>query len=208
MYFNWHHVSVYCCHVWNAVTPSNHSRWFAIQSNNITMHKIATFHSGADQRKYQRSASLAFVRGIHRWPVNSPHKRPVTQKMSLFDDVRYLVYLVLINQNVPCGYNLFLIWNVFHHINLDSLFSWIGHSNPLGLRIIEQVNEITFKKIDHMFCLSQLICFPFCNPYKLRNPSIKDLKSRFAIALGVWLPCELIVLFTMIESSFSKSHEI
>ena len=30
---------------------------------------------------------MAFVRGIHRWPVNSPHKGPVTQKMSPFDDV-------------------------------------------------------------------------------------------------------------------------
>ena len=29
---------------------------------------------GADQRKHQSSASLAFVRGIHRGPVNSPHK--------------------------------------------------------------------------------------------------------------------------------------
>ena len=31
--------------------------------------------SGADQRKYQSSASLAFVQGIHRWPVNSPQKK-------------------------------------------------------------------------------------------------------------------------------------
>ena len=44
-------------------------------------------YSGADQRKRQSSASLAFVRGIHRWPVNSPHKGPVTRKMFLFDDV-------------------------------------------------------------------------------------------------------------------------
>ena len=43
-------------------------------------------YSGADQRKHQSSASLAFVRGIHRWPVNSPHKGPVTQKMFPFDD--------------------------------------------------------------------------------------------------------------------------
>ena len=33
------------------------------------------------------SASLAFVRGIHRWPMNSPHKGPVTRKMLPFDDV-------------------------------------------------------------------------------------------------------------------------
>ena len=37
--------------------------------------------------KHQSSASLVFVRGIHRWPVNSPHKAPVTRKMFPFDDV-------------------------------------------------------------------------------------------------------------------------
>ena len=31
--------------------------------------------------------SLAFVWGIHRWPVNSSHKWPVTRKMFPFDDV-------------------------------------------------------------------------------------------------------------------------
>ena len=44
-------------------------------------------YSDADQSKHQSSASLAFVWGIHRGPVNSPHKGPVTQKMLLFDDV-------------------------------------------------------------------------------------------------------------------------
>ena len=47
----------------------------------------STVCSGTDQRKHQSSASLAFVRGIHRWPVNSPHKAPVTQKRFPFDDV-------------------------------------------------------------------------------------------------------------------------
>ena len=44
-------------------------------------------YSGAHQRKHQSSASSAFVRGIHRWPVNSPNKGPVTRKMFPFDDV-------------------------------------------------------------------------------------------------------------------------
>ena len=47
----------------------------------------STVYSGADQRKHQSSTSLAFVRGIHRWLVNSPHKRSVTRKMFPFDDV-------------------------------------------------------------------------------------------------------------------------
>ena len=47
----------------------------------------STVYSVADQRKHQSSASLAFMRGIHGWPVNSAHKWPVTQKMFPFDDV-------------------------------------------------------------------------------------------------------------------------
>ena len=44
-------------------------------------------YSDGDQRKHKSSASLAFVQGIHRRPVNSPHKWPVTRKMFPFDDV-------------------------------------------------------------------------------------------------------------------------
>ena len=43
--------------------------------------------SGADERKRQSSVSLLFVRGVHRWPVNYPHKGPVMRKMFPFDDV-------------------------------------------------------------------------------------------------------------------------
>ena len=69
-----------------------------IHYNDVTMDSIASqitsitivysaVCSGADQRKHQSSASLAFVRGIHRGPVDSPHKWPVTRKMFPFDDV-------------------------------------------------------------------------------------------------------------------------
>ena len=37
----------------------------------------STVYSGTDQRKHQSSASLAFVRGINRRPVNSPHTENV-----------------------------------------------------------------------------------------------------------------------------------
>ena len=51
----------------------------------MIVHSIV--YSDADQRKHQSSASLAFVRGIHRVPVTSPHQWPVTRKMFPFDDV-------------------------------------------------------------------------------------------------------------------------
>ena len=44
-------------------------------------------YSGTDEVKHQNSAPLAFVRGIHRSPVNFPHKEPVTRKMFPSDDV-------------------------------------------------------------------------------------------------------------------------
>ena len=66
--------------------------WFLQHYCNVIMSAMAsqitgvlivcsTVCLGADQRKHQSSASLAFVRGIHRWPVDFPHKGPVTRKM-------------------------------------------------------------------------------------------------------------------------------
>ena len=63
---------------------------YNIHYNDVTMDAIAsqitsltivysTVYSDTDQRKHQSSASLAFVRGIHKWPV--------TRKMFPFDDV-------------------------------------------------------------------------------------------------------------------------
>ena len=48
---------------------------------------FSTVYSDADERNHQSSAPLAFVQGIHRGPVNSPHKWSVTRKMFPFDDV-------------------------------------------------------------------------------------------------------------------------
>ena len=66
----------------------------------------STVYSGADQSKHQSSASLAFVWGIQRGPVNSPHNKPVTRKMFPFDDVimRYQLthYLMYSNYLYMC----------------------------------------------------------------------------------------------------------
>ena len=91
----------------------------------------STVYFGADQRKHQSSASLAFVRGIHRGPVNSPHKWPVTRKMFPFDDVImtcYFQYYIMfpvteifsdkINRMVPFIFMMeFLHWEGFKLIS-------------------------------------------------------------------------------------------
>ena len=62
--------------------------------SNHQPHECSTVYSGADERKHESSASLAFVRGIHRWSVNSPHKGPVTRKKFPFDEVIMIRYSV------------------------------------------------------------------------------------------------------------------
>ena len=56
----------------------------------------STACSGAGQRKHQSSTSLVFVRGIHRSPVNSPHKGPVTRKCFQLMTSSWLIYIVII----------------------------------------------------------------------------------------------------------------
>ena len=41
-------------------------------------------YSGTDQRKHLSSASLAFVRGIHWWPVNSPQMASNVEDVSIW----------------------------------------------------------------------------------------------------------------------------
>ena len=75
----------------------------------------STVYSGADQRKHQSSASLAFVRGIHRGPVNSPHKWPVTRKMFPFDDV---IMNIVINNDLKMP--AILSWHTWVNIKWPS----------------------------------------------------------------------------------------
>ena len=89
------------------------------------MSVYSTVHPGADQRKHQSSASLAFVRRIHRRPVNSPHKWPVTRKMFPFDDVIMWSYAVD-------------IWSV-----LCILMAWCFRTRSSGVTVLN-VNLLLF----------------------------------------------------------------
>ena len=77
------------------------------------------FIQGANQRKHQSSASLAFVRGIHWSPVTSPHQGPVTRKTFPFDDG------IMIYFDCTACYDSSCNWWVrkFHRIKSTSLNS-------------------------------------------------------------------------------------
>ena len=76
-----------------------------------------TVYSGADQRKHQSSASLAFVREIHRSSVISPHKWLVTRKMFPFDDVI---------MTVVAEHDIDLFHTIWAHVSLLSTNTTLG----------------------------------------------------------------------------------
>ena len=92
----------------------------------------STVCSGADQRKHQSSASLAFVREIHRGPVNSPHKEPVTRKKIFHVMTSWSIFYTLLMALQHAwrdiiGYWLvvFFIFDDFCHIN-TRIFRHVG----------------------------------------------------------------------------------
>ena len=89
----------------------------------------STVYADADQRKHQSSASLAFVRGIRRGPVNSPHKWPVTRKMFPFDgiimNIRFKVVFWANSGYVSTEQTLFK-WLNGHLGNVTVLTHWDG----------------------------------------------------------------------------------
>ena len=80
----------------------------------------STLYSDADQRKHQSSASLVFVWGIHRGPVNSPHKWPVTRKMFPFDDVimRNIIVDFINNRQLMNSTSWGDVWYVYSCFNM------------------------------------------------------------------------------------------
>ena len=108
----------------------------------------STVYSDADQRKHQSSASLVFVWGIHREPVNSPHKWPVTRIMFPFDDV------------IMSSLCLELCWEDKHVRHLISSSKWeasiyantVIFSVPVSEVCVEMIGRIMVSRSYSLVC--------------------------------------------------------
>ena len=94
----------------------------------------STVYSDADQRKHQSSASLAFVWGIHRGPVNSPHKWPVTQKMFPFDDVIMSWWSVFSAHCWATGFSC-------KAHDIDGLVQYCSNSSALAMELLQSCTK-------------------------------------------------------------------
>ena len=134
----------------------------ASQITSLTTIVFSTVYSEADPKKHQSYASLAFVRGIHRRPVNSPHKWPVTRKMFPFGDV------IMWKRIVNYSYNrntLFYLCTLSHHVhphiiitiengacNQDSIFA--ESFNKYATMASNTIIQVYWKMVSPLFAKS------------------------------------------------------
>ena len=132
-------------------------------------------YSGADNRKQQSSVSQAFVRGIHRWSVYSPHKGPVTQKMFPFDDVimsgQKTVFKIhsnpIIARSVSPTYDFYhtlvsiALYTKVYNKRPSHCITWMNH---FSAHISKWELVCKFGVIFHIFIISCL-----CSRFHVRN---------------------------------------
>ena len=124
----------------------------------------STVYSDADQRKHQSSASLAFVRGIHRGLVNSPHKWPVSRKMFPFDDV------IMHFAHIKRGFRSGVVTKESSHINVCI---W---TTRINLNLLWMVYDITYDWRNTMHKGNRLVtklsaCWTLIVTQYCKNPS-------------------------------------
>ena len=140
-------------------------------ASQITSHTIvySTVYSDANQRKHQSSASLVFVRGIHRGHMNSPHKGPVTRKMFPFDDV--IMWWYVRGNRSAVQFSLEINWRVYntqdkmsHILNgrkktflMKSYFRNFRHGNTTS-DCIQHTISLVWERANVSECLMAIWC--------------------------------------------------
>ena len=112
-------------------------RAVASQITSLTI-VYSTVYSDAYQRIHQSSTSLAFVRGIHRLPVNSPHNWPVTRKMVPFDDV-------VMTAASPWLFRFtYIFWVILAFVFIGKICGNIRGFHGLNANAMQWLNEMVF----------------------------------------------------------------
>ena len=206
------------CNCHDGVGRRSHFRSFLeYHYNDVTMGAIAsqitsltivysTVYSDADQRIHQSSASLAFVRGIHRGPVNSPHKWPVTRKMFPFDDV-----IMLSCGEATWGPGDAQLWAIMRCVSSNQLtrrymIMRMTSSNANSFRVTGPLwGEFTGHRWIPLTKASNTKLWCFLN-LRLNEGMSKQPKYRWieTPSRSLWCHCKIYHLICIMDSSFSE----
>ena len=150
----------------------------ASQINSLAI-VCSIFCSGADQRKHQSSESLAFLRGIHQWPLDFPTKGPVTRKMYPFDDVIMLSRKAFPCHDVSC-------FSCMHIWCKSTRFSWQYHTMVMSVGLPFSRIRLSTKALKlegYCRCLRPSVC-PSVRMTTIVRAITQDFFSNL---LEIWL---------------------
>ena len=134
----------------------------------------STVYSDANHRKHHSPASLAFVRGIHRRPVNSPHKWPVTRKMFPFDDV---IMLTVVDMKPSSNASRMR----FLAKSQTAGRSWLDHTHIVSKQI--EIALVSWLKYSFFFQLWWLYIFQHHNVFHWVNEFCWDKTLSYIRAM-------------------------
>ena len=83
-------------------------------SNHQPHHCLLSYLFRRRSKKTSKLRVMAFLREIHQWPVNSPHKGPVTRKKFPFDDVIIHMTTVVLNLHIVVLEEIHLRCSMFY----------------------------------------------------------------------------------------------
>ena len=133
------------CTAVHFMTFSSPSQWRHNGHDGISNHKshhcLLNRLFRCKSKKTSKLRVTGFVQGIHRWPVNSPHKGPVTQKKFPFDDIIVksvywlsAVWLWLTECWVPQIW--ILLHGYFRFLCKNHIYLWFSYVSPKSFGII------------------------------------------------------------------------
>ena len=184
--------------VWLRINISQIIMWHC---NDVIMSAVASqitsltivyssVYSGTDQRKYQSSASLAFVWVIHRWPVNSPDKWPVTWKIFPFHDVimGWNPSPIWSALGIPCPHKRLLFHGSYickrKQYNLDMTKTIPSYMEAFGMHL--NIPKNRWRSLGSFLCN---VCFTakMANVKKAHYDIFKHmfLKPRYALTINI-----------------------
>ena len=163
----------------------------------------STVYSGADQRKHQSSASLAFVQGIYWGLVNSPHKWPVTRKLFPFDAVIMKVHGAQLG---PTGRQWALCWPhepcylgiPFSPLNTlrprqngrhfpDNTFKYIFLNENVTISLKISLKFVPKGPINNISALVQIMAWRCSGDKPLSEPMMVSLPTHICVTWPQWV---------------------
>ena len=142
-----------------------------VVSNHLSFCCLFNSLCGPTSKKYQCPHYWPFVSGIHRWPVNSPHKGPETWIKLPFGGI---IMIIKLHNMFPSVYSLpphhlflwnkwFRVWVLIVYLFYTVLYAILHFTEPNSIKTWLHADGIVHERCNSSV-LAMELCFSCTNP--------------------------------------------